>query len=97
MKMQRMWILSAGMTLLASILLGQGTHPAPTFEVASIEPAPPFSLEKMMSGQVQVGKISGSRVDFWVRVAIGPPGLRIPRQGLSDLRPRVDARWPLGY
>ena len=64
MKMQRMWILSAGMTFLAGISLGQGAHPAPTFEVASIKPAPPFSLEKMMSGQVHVGKISGSRVDF---------------------------------
>jgi uncharacterized protein (TIGR03435 family) len=64
MKMQRMWILSAGMTLLAGISLGQGAHPAPIFEVASIKPAPPFSLEKMMSGQVHVGKISGSRVDF---------------------------------
>jgi uncharacterized protein (TIGR03435 family) len=64
MKMQRIWMLSAGMTLLAGILLGQGTHPAPTFEVASIKSAPPFSLEKMMSGQVHVGKISGSRVDF---------------------------------
>jgi hypothetical protein len=39
-------------------------HPAPTFEVASIKPAPLFSLVKMMSGQVHVGKISGLPVDF---------------------------------
>ena len=66
MKMQCMWmwILSAGMTLLAGILLGQGAHPAPTFEVASIKPAPPFSLEKMQSGQLHVASIRGSQANF---------------------------------
>ena len=62
--MQRMWILSAGMTLLAGILLGQGAHPAPTFEAASIKPAPPFSLEKMQSGQLHVASIRGSQANF---------------------------------
>ena len=66
MKMQCMWmwILSAGMTLLAGILLGQGAHPAPTFEVASIKPAPPFSLENLQSGQLHVASITGSQANF---------------------------------
>jgi uncharacterized protein (TIGR03435 family) len=66
MKMQCMWmwILSAGMTLLAGILLGQGAHPAPTFEVASIKPAPPFSLENLQSGRLHVASITGSQANF---------------------------------
>jgi uncharacterized protein (TIGR03435 family) len=62
MKMQRMWIL--GMTLVAGTLLGQGAQPAPTFEVASIKPAQPFSLEKMQSGQLHVASIKGSQANF---------------------------------
>src|SRR5215467_9675534 len=51
----------APVVLLGTALLGQ---PAPSFEVASIRPAAPFSLEKMQSGQLHVVKISGSQADF---------------------------------
>jgi hypothetical protein len=35
-----------------------------SFEVATIKPAPPFSLEKMQSGQLHVASIKGSQADF---------------------------------
>src|SRR6516162_4861573 len=52
------------MSFIAGGLLGQGTQATPSFEVALIKPAPPFSMEKMMSGQVHVGNIKGSEADF---------------------------------
>ena len=66
LKMRRMWILSTGITLLAGILPGQVAHPAPIFEVASLKPAPPFSLEKMQSGQLHVASIAGSQASFQI-------------------------------
>jgi uncharacterized protein (TIGR03435 family) len=36
----------------------------PAFEVASIKPAGPFSLEKMTSGLMHLGSIKGSEADF---------------------------------
>jgi len=36
----------------------------PSFEVATIKPAPPFSLEKMQSGQLHVVSIKGPQADF---------------------------------
>src|SRR5215471_6308595 len=50
-------------TLLAGALIAQGFQQF-TFEVASIKPAPPFSLDKLLSGQVHVGSIKGSEADF---------------------------------
>ena len=97
MKMQRMWILSAGMTLLAGILLGQGAHPAPTFEVASIKPAPPFSLENMQSGSASCCQHHGFPGQFPVRIPERSACLCFPGQALSNLRPELDTRWALGY
>ncbi len=53
----------ASVALLAGLLLGQAGV-APSFEVASIKQAPPFSLEKMQSGQLHVASIKGSQADF---------------------------------
>src|SRR5215468_10033836 len=50
--------------LVSGALSGQGIQPGPSFEVASIKPAGPFSLEKMTSGQMHVGSIKGSEADF---------------------------------
>ena len=36
----------------------------PLFEAATIKPAPPFSLEKMQSGQLHVVSIKGPQADF---------------------------------
>jgi uncharacterized protein (TIGR03435 family) len=52
------------MALVGGVLSGQGTQAGPSFEVASIKPAAPFSLEKMVSGQIHVGSIRGSEADF---------------------------------
>jgi len=50
--------------LIGSVFLAQGTQAGPSFEVASIKPAAPFSLEKMVSGQMHAGSIKGSEADF---------------------------------
>ena len=55
---------SAIVVLLVTVLLAQGTQAQFSFEVASIRPAPPFSLDKMLSGQIHVGSIKGSEADF---------------------------------
>src|SRR5262249_54621612 len=55
---------SAIVVLLVTVLIAQGTQAQFSFEVASIRPAPPFSLDKMLSGQIHVGSIKGSEADF---------------------------------
>jgi uncharacterized protein (TIGR03435 family) len=49
--------------MLASVLWGQ-TQVGPSFEVASIKQAAPFSLERMRSGQLHVGNVRGNKADF---------------------------------
>ena len=56
--------MGAVIALMSGVLSGQETQPGPSFEVASIKPAGPFSLEKMASGQMHVGSIKGSEADF---------------------------------
>ena len=53
----------ASVALLAGLLLGQ-TQVTPSFEVASIKQGPPFSPEKMLSGQIHTGSIKGSQANF---------------------------------
>jgi uncharacterized protein (TIGR03435 family) len=55
---------SAIVMLLVGVLTAQGTQAQFSFDVASIKPAPPFSLDKMLSGQLHVGSIKGSEADF---------------------------------
>jgi uncharacterized protein (TIGR03435 family) len=57
------YMLSAMMTLAVGNLMGQAV-PRPAFEVASIKPAGPFSLDKMFTGQVHTGSIKGSDATF---------------------------------
>jgi uncharacterized protein (TIGR03435 family) len=57
-------LMGAIIALIGGVLSGQGTQPGPSFEVATIKPAGPFSLEKMTSGQMHVGSIKGSEADF---------------------------------
>jgi Protein of unknown function (DUF3738) len=64
MKGQYVWFVGIIMAPLAGVLLGQGAQVPLSFEVASIKPAPPFSLEKMFSGQIHVGTIRGAEADF---------------------------------
>ena len=63
MKAKQAGITGIVMVFSAVVLFGQGTA-APSFEVASIKPAPPFSMEKMLSGQIHAGSIKGSEADF---------------------------------
>jgi uncharacterized protein (TIGR03435 family) len=57
-------LMGAVIALVSGGLSGQGTQPGPFFEVASIKPAGPFSLEKMTSGKMHTGSIKGSEADF---------------------------------
>jgi uncharacterized protein (TIGR03435 family) len=50
--------------LSVGVLMAQDTQGQFSFDVASIKPAPPFSLDKMLSGQIHVGSIKGSEADF---------------------------------
>ena len=57
------YMLSAMMTLAAGSLMGQAV-PRPAFEVASIKPAGPFSLDKMFAGQIHTARIKGLEATF---------------------------------
>ncbi len=59
------WTLGFSLLLAAGLVLGQQTAGSPAFEVASIKPAPPLSLDAIRSGQLHVGiNVKGSRADF---------------------------------
>jgi len=55
---------SAVVVLLVGVLTAQVTQAQFSFEVASIKPATPFSLDKMLSGRIHVGSVKGSEADF---------------------------------
>src|SRR5215467_9856489 len=57
------YMLSAMMTLAAGSMMGQAV-PRPAFEVASIKPAGPFSLDKMFAGQIHTARIKGLEATF---------------------------------
>src|SRR5215471_190946 len=50
--------------LSVGVMMAQDTQGQFSFDVASIKPAPPFSLDKTLSGQIHVGSIKGSEADF---------------------------------
>jgi uncharacterized protein (TIGR03435 family) len=52
------------MASIVGLVFGQEKQAIPSFEVASIKPAAPFSSDKMMSGQIHTGSIKGSEADF---------------------------------
>lgn len=65
MRIRAAWTLGFSLLLAAELALGQGTAVLPAFEVASIKPAPPLSLDAIRSGQLHVGiNVKGSRADF---------------------------------
>jgi uncharacterized protein (TIGR03435 family) len=61
---KRLGFAVAIIVLLTAVLVAQGTESKFSFEVASIKPSPPFSMDKMLSGQVHVAAIKGSEADF---------------------------------
>jgi hypothetical protein len=54
-------LIGAVIALMSGVLSGQETQPGPSFEVASIKPSGPFSLEKMTSGQMPSAALKGPR------------------------------------
>jgi uncharacterized protein (TIGR03435 family) len=65
MKKRTVWILAIGMGMIAASVFAQQNAPALSFEVASIKPAPPLSLDKIRSGQFHAGiTVTGTRADF---------------------------------
>jgi len=60
-----MWKLTLAGCLFVALSAAQAPAPAPSFEVASIKPAPPIVPQKIMSGQMHIGmSIDSARVDI---------------------------------
>jgi uncharacterized protein (TIGR03435 family) len=98
MKKSIVWILAIGMGMVAAGVFAQQPAASPSFEVASIKPAPPLTVDKIRSGQFHAGiSVTGTRADFgFMSLAdLLPYAYRVKPYQISGPDWMKDDRWDI--